>query len=117
MAFNPAPGTFFGAGYSLAASEVKLTTADNGGTILLTKLTDAQANATTGDYRDVLRALCYAGYEKWLATASANRPVKMSFVKTITSLAPTTDNPQVLREQYVLSFDVESDPQAVISEP
>lgn len=117
MPFTEAPSSFFGAGYSLSASEVKLTTADNGGTVLLTKLTDAQANASSGDSRDVVRALCYAAYEKWLALSSGNRPAKMKLEKDIISLAPTTTNPQVLRETYTFTFDVESDPQGVIAEP
>lgn len=117
MPFNEAPSNFFGAGYSLVSSEVKLTTADNGGTVLLGKLTDAQANATTGDARDVSRAFCYALYEKYSALSSGNRPTKMRMNKDIVALAPTTDDPQVLRETYTFSFDVLSDPQGVIDEP
>lgn len=117
MAFNQAPSDFFGAGYSLAASEVKLTTATNGGTVLLSKLTDTQANATTGDARDVCRALCYAMYEKWLALSNSEKPVQMKIEKNIVAVTPTVDNPQVLQETYTLTFQVTSDPQAVIDEP
>lgn len=117
MPFSEVPSTFFGAGYSLAGSAISLTTATSGGTVLLTKLTDTQANATTGDSRDICRALCYALYEKMLATSAGNRPVQMKFEKNVTVLPPTAANPQALQEQYIFTFNVTSDPQGVINEP
>lgn len=117
MAFNEAPSDFFGAGYALSSSEVRLNTNTNGGTKLLTKLTDTQANATTGDARDVSRALCYMLYEQWLALTNTEKPVQMKFEKNVTVLAPTADNPQALQEQFTFTFNVTSDPQGVINEP
>ena len=117
MAFNPAPSSFFGAGYTLSSNKVQLNTETAGSNQLLTKLTDAQANATTGDARDVCRALCYMMYEQWLELSAGNKPVQMTLQKTITARAPTTANPQTLQEQYTFTFNVESDPQAVIDEP
>jgi hypothetical protein len=72
------PGEFFGAGYSLTSSEVKLTTNDNGGTKLLTQLTDSDANASTGKTQQVALALIEAVYQKYIAIATADRPSNMS---------------------------------------
>lgn len=117
MPFNDDPSDFFGAGYALTSSEVRLNTASNGGTVLLSKLTDAQANASSGDARDVARALCYMLYEKWLLLTNTEKPVQMKLEKNIIALTPTVDNPQALQEQYIFTFNVTSDPQAVIDEP
>lgn len=115
--FNDDPSDFFGAGYALTSSEVRLNTNDNAGTKLLTKLTDAQGNASSGDARTVARALCYMLYERWLLLTNSEKPVQMKIEKNIIALTPTVDNPQVLQETYTMTFNVESDPQEVIPEP
>lgn len=110
--YNGAPSNWM-TGYSLASSQAKFNTNSAGSDQLLTKLTDAQANATTGDVRDIYRALCYMMYESWVDQSSANRPVKMRLTKTVIALPDNT----TLRETYTLVFDVTSDPQAVVDEP
>lgn len=113
MAFNAAPSNFFGAGYSLAASEAKFTTADSGGTVLLSKLSDAKANATTGDARDICRALCYAMYEKLIALETSDRPVKMTIAKAVAAQADLT----TLKETYTFEFYTADNPGNVVAEP
>jgi hypothetical protein len=112
MAYNGAPSNWM-TGYSLASSQARFNTDSAGSDQLLTKLTDAQANATTGDVRDVFRSLCYMMSEAWTDQTSANRPVKMTIRKQVIALADNV----TLRETYTMTFDVESDPQAVVPEP
>lgn len=117
MAFDKKPSTWLGAGYTVASNKAQFNTASAGSNVVLEKVTDAEADPTTGDIRDVARALCYALFEAWSDQSPSNRPSKMTITKNVTVVAPTAANPQVLRESYSLVFDVTSDPQSVIDEP
>ena len=57
MAFDPKPSTWLGAGYTTdsGAHTVTFNTNDASSNKLLKQLTDALANPTTGDIRDVVR--------------------------------------------------------------
>jgi hypothetical protein len=110
--FSATPSGFFGGGYSLTASEVKLTTATHADPKLLTKLSDADANATTGDWRDICRALCYMMFDKWEDVSSGNLPVKARFSKNTVAQGNGT-----LQETYTFVYYTESDPQEVVPEP
>lgn len=81
MAFTKAPSTWFGAGYSLASSNIKLTTVTAGSNIALPQLTDTDANATTGDIRVVAFAIVEALYQAWVAQAG-NQPTKMGISRS-----------------------------------
>lgn len=50
----------------------------------LDEVTDAEANATTGDWRKVVFGLMEMLYLKWLGTASADRPSKLTISRTST---------------------------------
>lgn len=113
MAFNAAPSAWMGAGYTLDSNKAEFNTNSAGSNQLLTKLTDAQADPTTGDVRDVFRALCYMMYNSWSSIASANRPTKMRLVKSVIAQADNT----TLQETYTMVFYTESDPQGVVAEP
>ena len=81
--FDPQPVTWL-PGYVLDGANhlIKLTTNDAAGDKTLPLLTDALANATTGDIRAVLYAIEEAKYQAWLAQ-SADLPNKMSLSKSI----------------------------------
>lgn len=112
MAFDPAPSTWLGAGYSLGTNQAKFTTAD-GGTPAATELTDAEAHATTGDVRKVFYALCAMMYSAWLAITSANRPTQMTLQRqTVTN--DTTGETTVV---FSFSFVTEVSAQEVADEP
>jgi len=83
MAFNPAPSSWLGAGYTYASNAITMTTAA-GANAVLTELTAAEANATTGDVREVFFAMCEAFWQSWDAKVSADRPVRMSISKQST---------------------------------
>lgn len=84
MAFDPAPSTWLGAGYTLASHVAGFNTNDASSNKLLTQLTDAQANATTGDIRTVAMALSEALFQAWLAQSTPDRPAKMTLAKSTT---------------------------------
>lgn len=112
MAYSKTPSTFFGAGYSLSASEVKMTTATAGSNNLLTKLTDAEANATTGDWREICWSICYALYSKWAALSNSSKPTKAKFSKTIVANPDLTTQ----TETYIFVFTTTINPSDVAAE-
>jgi hypothetical protein len=101
MAFDAKPSTWLGSGYSVASNAAVFNTSSHG-TPCLTQLTDAQANATTGDIRIVARALLFKLAAAWDATAVANRPGKMRIRKT-SGLNSVTGT---VTETYNIEFDV-----------
>jgi len=78
MAADLKPSTWLGAGYAVDDTNKLITfnTNDASTNKLLEQLTNAQANATTGDIRDVVFAFCEALNVAWQAQ-SANRTAKM----------------------------------------
>jgi hypothetical protein len=104
MAYDPAPSTHFGAGYSASGNAIYFGTNDavDVENRTLTTLTNAEAHATSGDFREVIRALLYKFAADWDATAVADRPAKMTLSK---SLGFNSTNETVV-ESYVLSFEV-----------
>jgi hypothetical protein len=106
MAFDPAPSTWLGAGYSADSSghTISMNTDDASSNKLLAQLTDALADETTGDIRNVTMAVCEAFYQAWKAIDSADRPTKMTITRTATS--PSGPNPTVTFK-YNFSFTIQ----------
>jgi len=102
MAFDPKPSTHFGAGYTVSSNQVHLNTASAGSNVVLSTLTDAEADPTTGDVREVSRALVYKLAALWDAMAVADRPLKMTVSKSL-GINNSTSN---VTESYVFSFEV-----------
>jgi hypothetical protein len=82
MSADIKPSTWLGAGYTLSVSKVGLNTS-NHGTPTLPQLTDAKADPTTGDIRDVLFAIVDAMYVKWLALGAAGQTTQMRLSKSV----------------------------------
>lgn len=112
MAYDPKPSTHFGAGYSLASNSIRFNTNDAASNKTLTTLTDAEANATTGDFREVIRALLYKFSTDWDATAVADRPAKMTLQKSL-GIDQSTGN---VIESYQFTFAIGSTLGNVVSE-
>lgn len=74
MAFSKKPTDWL-AGYSSSSGEITLGTADGNNTLPM--LTDADADADTGDIRTVIFAIIDACMRAWEATAPEDRPVRM----------------------------------------
>lgn len=76
------------------------------------ELTAAEADATTGDIRKVLFALCAKLHAQWLATATADRPVRMTISKRV-SVNTTTG---ITTQYFGLDFDTVTTAAEVASE-
>ena len=67
---------------------------------LLQEVTDAEAHATTGDWRKVAFGICEAMYQKQINTPSADRPTKVSFTRS----SSTNEITGVVTKFYGFSF-------------
>lgn len=113
MAFDQKPSTWLGAGYSLTANEIKLRTATAGSNVAIPEVTDAEANATTGDIRKVSFGLVEMLYQAWLTQAQADRPQRMNIVRN-TFTDPATN---LTTQVYQLTFVNQVTAQDVAAEP
>lgn len=104
MAFDSTPSIWLGAGYTLAAHVVGFTTSDAGANEILSRLTDAQANATTGDIRQIFSAFCHAMQAAYdtIGAVPANLPTKM-----VLSAATSTGADGTIRKTFTFRFDLE----------
>jgi len=89
-----------------------MTTATAGSNVLLTKLTDAEANSSSGDYREIVWSICSAFYDKWAAVAPVSRPAKVNMSKGVKS------NPDLVTqtETFTFTFITNVDPTNVAAE-
>lgn len=65
-------------------------------------LTLTEANATTGDGRELLRIICETVVAKLDAMAAADRPTKMTYGKGV----PSGQTTNTFRQSYNFNFDV-----------
>ncbi|MCX7010382.1 MAG: hypothetical protein NTY53_24605 [Kiritimatiellaeota bacterium] len=77
------------------------------------ELTSVEADGTTGDIRKVLFAMLEELYQKWLATAAADRPSKMTITKSSNLNAATG----VVTNVYTVRFSNDIVAQEVEDEP
>lgn len=84
---DPIPSVFFGAGYSVGTNSITLNTSAHASP-LLTELTSAEANATTGDYRRIIFALMEMLHEKFQAVT----PVPGKLTVTRSTYEDTANN-------------------------
>ena len=104
MSFNPAPSAWLGAGYAPTGNTIVLNTNDAVSNKTLAQLTNAEANATTGDVRKLFFALLEMIYQANLAVATADRPAKMRIYRS-SSVDETTG---VITRSYQVQFDLEA---------
>lgn len=76
-------------------------------------LSAAEAHASTGDIRKVLRALCAAIYDNWISEAAADRPARMSIARN-TSVDESSDS---TTRTYQMRFNVAVAEEEVVDEP
>lgn len=96
-------------GYASDGTNITLPIAD------LPGLTVAEANAATGDGREIVRAILdnvLASY-----TALATKPTKFTITSPPMTLAPGGGTRGVLRKSYTLTFDLEPQGFEMDSEP
>jgi hypothetical protein len=105
MAFDPKPSTWL-PNWSEDGTTISLPIAS------LSELTAAEADATTGDIRKVVFALCEHLHEKWNETASADRPAEMTISKTASQNVATGE----IANTYTFRFNTEIISQEVVAE-
>jgi len=76
MAFTDTPSVLFGDNYAFSAPSITISNVDN------PSVTDAEANATTGDFRRILFGLLQDMYARFNAIDAADRPTKMTFLRS-----------------------------------
>ena len=105
---NDSPSEVFGTGYSSDGSSITFTIGSTG---LLTNLTSAEANATTGDYRHVIYELLNFFFTEFNAVPTADTPTQMSITRS------RTESGGVLRTRINASFNMEASSLSVLDEP
>ena len=105
MAYDPKPSTWI-PNWSENGTNITVPIAS------FTEMTAAEADADTGDIRKVLFAICEEMYQKWIATAAADRPGKMTVYRS-TSVNDATDT---TTKNYIFSFHVATSAQEVADE-
>lgn len=84
----------------------------------LPQLTAAEANATTGNGMEVLRAIVDASQTNLAGLAPEARPVRASMTKNNPTMASGTGiTPGTQRQTYTLSFDLQPTGLEMASEP
>ena len=82
----------------------------------LASLSEAEANATTGDGRSLLYALIQHAYENFAALADGDKPTKMTLSKSAPAAIGQLDQ---VRQAYSASFDISIAPSTneLVDEP
>ena len=76
MAYDDVPSGLFGDNYAFSTPNITISNADN------PSVTDAEANATTGDSRRILFGLLQDMYTRFNTIDAADRPTKMTFLRS-----------------------------------
>ena len=71
---NDTPSEVLGTGYTAGTGTIEFTTGSSG---LLTDLTVAETNATSGDFRKLMYGLIEGLYTKYNAIPTADKPTKL----------------------------------------
>lgn len=96
MAFDALPPSWI-SGWSEDGTNITIPLAT------FTEMTAAEADATTGDIRKCLYAICEHLKDQWESTATADLPGKM----TISTVQTVNSSTGVITKRYTLSFDTE----------
>ena len=85
MAVSVAPVDWLGAGFSASSGSHTITfnTNDAASNKLLAQLTDAKANASTGDIRQIALAFAEALYEAWITRGGVNQTTEMRLQRSV----------------------------------
>ena len=104
MPYDKSPTSFFGSGYSYSSAEKKITFSTSNSThaIKLDELTNAEANASTGDARKLVYALILF-IEQRVTALAGNKPTKM-LVSTSTSNGSAQASAGGILKTFSISF-------------
>lgn len=105
MAFDPQPSTWISS-WSEDGTNITVPIAS------FPEMTAAEADATTGDIRKVLYAICEQLYQEWNTTLSSDRPSKMSIGRTST----VNEANDEVTKRYTFTFVTTSSSTEVVPE-
>lgn len=107
MAFDPAPTGWF-SGLSVSATEITIPFAS------LNTLTEAKADPSTGDIREVVYNFCESFSDAWSATATADRPEQLTISST-TSVT-STGGEDILTKIYTIRVALTVEDVTIVAE-
>lgn len=102
MAYSGQPNVLFGDNYTFSNNEMAISNIDN------PSVSDAEANATTGDFRRILYGLLQDMYTRWMALLPQDRPTKMTYTRNT--------SPNDATQSAVVTFTLRFTTDDVISE-
>ena len=77
----------------------------------ITGLTAAEADAVTGDYREIERTICEKAFQLHYTTAAADRPAGVTWARN----GPQSDQDGILTTVYQVTFKTTISDQTLIS--
>jgi hypothetical protein len=110
MAFDATP-TALWSGYSFDGTDLSIPLA------ALTGLTSAEANATTGDWREIMLAIISTAHTYYTALAAADKPQAFESGTPIYQTQTTGDLAPSVKVTYKMDFYVNLDVTDVADEP
>jgi hypothetical protein len=114
---DKSPAAWLGAGYNASTGKIELNTNTAATNKLLTELTDAEADETTGDIRKLLFGILDGLYTQFnsknSALAAADRPQRITFTRS-TSVNDATG---FINRAYVVNIQLEAASVEVANEP
>lgn len=118
MAFtDKSPAAWLGSGYNTQSGKIELNTNSAFTDKLLTELTDAEADETTGDIRKLLFGIIDGLYTQFNSKnstlAAADRPQRVAFTRS-TTVNETTG---FIARSYSINFQLEAASVEVANEP
>ena len=75
MAYSAVPTVLFGDNYAFTTPDITISVTDNA------SVSDAEAHASTGNYRNIMYGLLEDMYTRFNALITADRPTKMTFTR------------------------------------
>ena len=114
---DKSPATWLGAGYNSSSGKIELSTNNAFSNKLLTELTDAEADETTGDIRKLLFGILDGLYVQFstrnITRATADRSQRVTFTRT----TAINDATGLVTRNYNASIQLEAPLLEVANEP
>lgn len=114
---DKSPATWLGAGYNSSSGKIELNTNDADANRLLTELTDAEADETTGDFRKLLFGILDGLYTQFTTKNATLAPADRSQRVTFTRSATVNDGTGLMTRHYIANIQLETAAFEVANEP
>ena len=114
---DKSPATWLGAGYNSSSGKIELNTNDADANRLLTELTDAEADETTGDFRKLLFGILDGLYTQFTTKNATLAPADRSQRVTFTRSSSVNEATGLINRSYNISIQLEAASVDVANEP